>query len=330
MHKLTFVVPAAPHHEALLERALASIQAQTYPSLVVVVRDTECRGAGWARNSGLAQVKTDFVSFLDADDWLEPNFAEACLRAYDATRYIYTDWVTDRIVEAPCTPWDGSGTAHIITTLLPTNWVRHIGGFNESLPGLEDTAFYWALTRAGLCGKHLAFPLFHYSKDGKRSQTFRDRADRDDIGRKIIEPFKGKPMSCGGCGGSNSFIAPEIANLPIGEPQPGDVLAEALWLGNRAERGSITGRLYPRASAGKRFWMDPRDIDQAPHKFSRVVEMPGKPTESDFQRFARDAMHSMTGVPSQPELIPVQHAPPPVPVKADVNKLLGLYRQRTN
>jgi hypothetical protein len=320
---ITFVIACAPYHKDVVERAIASVRAQTFRSELVVVFDHERKGAGAARNEGLAQVTTPFVSFLDADDTLAPTFAEACLRAYDGRRYVYTDWVAENIVQAPCTPWDGKGNAHIITTVLPTKWVRHVGGFDEALPGLEDSAFYWALTRAGLCGKRLPLPLFTYGKGGQRSQAFRDRADRDEISRQMLERFKGKPMSCGGgCGGGN---ADEYVEQPVGEQQQGDVLAKALWAGNRQERGRSTGRLYPRTGNGKQLWMSERDIDAAPHLFSRVLEMPAPVTDDEFAAFAHKVLLP-PGTP-RPETAPAVYGTRGT-VQPDFGKVLGLYKQQ--
>lgn len=131
-------------------------------------------------------------------------------------------------------------------------------------------------------------------------------------------------MACGGCGGETDVID----NTPNGEQFEGAVLAQALWGGNQSQRGRITGRQYPRTGNGKRLWVDPRDIDAAPHLFARIVELPGKPQESDFQKWARGAMQHVVGTPSQPEILPVQSAPMNVPVKADVGTVLRLYAQQ--
>lgn len=327
MPDATFVVPVAPYHEALLERTLASVQAQTVAAAIVVVRDTQRRGAGWARNEGLKQVTTPFVSFLDADDEVLPQFVERTRAAWQWGRYVYTDWLDEGVpYRAPKCPWI-NGSRNVITTLLRTDDARAVGGFDEALHGMEDTHFYLKLLSAGVCGVHVEKPLFRYSKDGQRSKVFYNTPAYHAAIQRFNAEFGSRPMAeCGGCGGS-PYAMPEIANLPVGDAQPGDVLAEALWAGNRAERGRITGRLYPRVSAGKRLYMAPQDIDAAPHLFARIVELPGKPQESDFQKWARGVMQHVVGKPSQPEIMPVQSASVNVPVKADVGTVLRLYAQ---
>lgn len=322
MFPVTIITPVAPYHEAAVERAAASIRNQTVPCQSVVIYDTDRRGAGWARNRGLEQVDTPFVAFLDADDWIEPTWAEDTLRAYDGRHYVYTDhWQeNERIVEMSETAWDGKGAWHVITALLPTAAVKRIGGFDETLTGYEDTDFYWKLTRSGVWGRRLAKPLFHYGKDGKRAQTFRDRADRDKIVRSILRRYEGLPMAeeCGGCGAN-----PNLPSLPLNQMQDGDVLATTLWQGNRMQRGAITGRMY-RGGWGKPLWVAPVDIDAAPHLFSRKMDMPPALSEEDiqaFKSFARD----MFGEGVEPVRAPYETPVLATEVKPNVRRVLELY-----
>lgn len=321
---LTFVIPTAPYHEAAVEQAVASCLSQTLCCKVVVVYDHQRRGAGWARNRGLEQVRTPFVSFLDADDTVTPGYAEKCLRAYDGRSYVYTDWQASQPVPAPCNPWDGTGAAHIVTTLLPTAFVRHVGGFDETLCGMEDSDFYWKLTRTGLCGKRLPETLFIYGKHGQRAEAFRQRHDRDAIAKTILDRYKGMPMSCGGCGGG---VNVDLPNNPTNEPFEGSVLAQALWAGNRQERGRATGMLYPRSGNNKRLWVDPRDVDAAPHLFARVVELPPPVREDDLRPFRRltAQLQQELGVKAAPLQDPAPAYAVPGAVKPDVGNVMRLY-----
>jgi Glycosyl transferase family 2 len=323
---LTFVLPVSTYHEAIVERAVASVQAQTLRCEYIVIHDRERRGAGWARNTGLAQVTTPFVSFLDADDWLEPTFAEACLRAYDGTRYVFTSWwgwsedLTQEVVKAaPTQPWTRDYW-HIITTLLPTEWVRRIGGFDETVQA-EDSDFYYKLTRSGCCGLRLNEPLFHYGKEGRRARALKDDPQRDTIMRSIMKRYEGVAMPCGDCGDP----VPMNEQPPIGAQLPGDVLAQTLWKGNRPERGRRTGRIY-RGGWGARTWVAPEDVDAAPQLFARVVQMPPKPALKSlealrsFQQSIMGAIDRQSAMPFVPETVG------DVPeVKPDAAKVMRLY-----
>lgn len=71
---VTVVIPTIPGREALLRRAVASIEAQIKkPGAVVIQMDTERHGAHWARNEALKRVETEWVAWLDDDDELLPN-----------------------------------------------------------------------------------------------------------------------------------------------------------------------------------------------------------------------------------------------------------------
>lgn len=107
--------------EAHLDECLASIAAQTAPSLeailvddgstdgslacarrfaerapfLVTVVEQACRGVSAARNAGLDRAQGDYVLFVDADDLVEPRTAELALakaREQDADMAIYGFW----------------------------------------------------------------------------------------------------------------------------------------------------------------------------------------------------------------------------------------------
>jgi hypothetical protein len=58
---------------------------------------------------------------------------------------------------------------------------------------------------------------------------------------------------------------------PTNEPNPGDVLVQAAWQGNRVERGRATGTLYPRTSFPKMLYVNEADANLSPHLFRRVT-----------------------------------------------------------
>lgn len=107
--ELTFIIPAC-NAEATLKRTLDSIlrqsddryqilliddgsvdqttqigqgYAQQYPAKIQYLFQ-ENRGLGGARNTGLRLVETAYVSFLDSDDWLMPDYVERILRRIEA------------------------------------------------------------------------------------------------------------------------------------------------------------------------------------------------------------------------------------------------------
>lgn len=169
---VTIITPVGPYHRDVVGRAAASVQAQTIPCAHIILYDDARRGPAALRNEALRRVNTDFVIFLDADDWIAPDFARRCINEWQPYRYVYTDWYEGETHRpAPDCAWVG-GTWHVITTLLPTASALHVGGFDEHMPGAEDTDFYLKLRHAGICGTRLPKPLFHYGAEGQRAKAF--------------------------------------------------------------------------------------------------------------------------------------------------------------
>lgn len=104
---LVSVIMPAYNGTGTIRKALASIQAQTYTSIEIVVVDDQstdgtyellreiaaqdhrlklCRtprnlGAGGARKMAMEHVTGDWITIMDTDDWCEPNRIEAMLNA---------------------------------------------------------------------------------------------------------------------------------------------------------------------------------------------------------------------------------------------------------
>lgn len=313
MANATVIIPYSPDHEPLVERAVASVRAQTVKCEGMAILDRERRGPGHARNRGLARVTTPYVVFLDADDWLAPTFVERALAVIKSNRYVYTDWYQESDVKhAPDKPWCG-GSWHVITTLLPTEMAQAVGGFDETLPGAEDTDFYLKLVTRKWCGIRLAEPLFHYGAEGTRAKLFKASPDERRVMQMIGERYGGM-MGCCGVGASEDLP-------PVGEKQDGDVLAMAMWGGNRREMGRVTGRLYPRVGNGAQTWVDPRDVQAAPHLWQEIVQVETRvdvpPVMDGLDAIARVLVPGKAWTP------PVQ----PVAVQPNVSKLIDMARE---
>lgn len=273
MSQLTFIVPVAEYHYDLEQRAIESIKAQTIPCEYVTIHDTGARGAGWARNRGLESVKTPYVAFLDADDTIDPNFAQICLgileqysQSHDDPRYVYTDWIGPYGAWAapePCEVWT-NGTFHLVTTVLSTDHARLIGGFDEVMQGVEDADFYVRLRLSGVCGIHVNAPLVHYREGGQRSKTARANGDEAAVKLYMTNRYGGHSFM--GCCGDNT----PHPLTPENEPEEGDVLVQAVWHGNTRQRGRATGKVYPRTSFPKLLYVSAEDVAAAPMHWKQV------------------------------------------------------------
>lgn len=273
--QVTICIPVAPYHRKNLETALASVEAQTVDCTAMYMIDEDEDGPGVIRNELLRAVKTPYVIFLDADDWIDPDYVAQTMQLMQPGRYVYTDWwQDDGHVNAPEKAWC-AGTWHPVTTLLSTALVRSVGGFDEELDAMEDTDFYLKLTTNRHCGIRLQKPLFHYGKDGRRAKIAHESGRVNALRDLIKERFLNQMGCCGD-------IKPMDLSKPEGEKQPGDVLAMALWGGNHPEYGRATGRRYPRMSYPKTTWMDRSDIEIRPDHWREVVE----PAVTDNGRYS--------------------------------------------
>lgn len=312
---MTFVTPVAPYHTGLVERVKATVRQQTVQCGHIVIVDEHMKGAGWARNKGLEQVSSPFICWLDADDLLEPAYAERVLSAYDGKHYIYTDWFHDEAhINAPEQPFV-NGSWHVVTALLPTAWVKYVGGFDETLAGGEDTDLYLKLRSRGMCGRRLAEPLMHYTRGGRRSHEFVASPALLTFQTLMSRRYGGKQLAC--CG---EYQEP----TPVNERESGAVLVQALWEGNRQQRGAVTGKLYPRAGNGALMWVDARDVSYSPHLWMKAVEAPQAPKPiTDFQAFAAALVGAVT--PQKPAPMTARINPLDEPPKPNLFRLLELY-----
>lgn len=267
----TVVIPVGIYHEHLVDRAIASVKAQTIPCDIVPYFDKEGRGAGYARNQGARDTNTPFLIFLDADNELRPTFAETCLAAYEKGGYVFTPWDLGNgevCYPDPKHPMSGKYIHHV-ETLFPTRVFEALGGFDEDLPGDEDFDFFMRALLHGLCPIYVNQPLFVYHKDGQLSQQYLARPDFETIHRTIYEKHGGLRTvmaECAKCGGS----AP-VSNL--NDCRSGDVRAIAMWSGLSNHPSSVDpARVYRGGNWGE-LCVDPQDIEQYPDKFKKVFSV---------------------------------------------------------
>jgi glycosyltransferase involved in cell wall biosynthesis len=139
---------------------------------VRVVRHAVCQGVSRARNTGIEQVDTAWVAFVDDDDlWapdkvrvqldavaLQPRARWACTGAVhidSGCRVLGAAYpppgpdVTDLLLRGNVIPGGGSGV------LVATALARQVGGFDTALSNLADWDFY---TRLSLCSPVVAAP----------------------------------------------------------------------------------------------------------------------------------------------------------------------------
>jgi glycosyltransferase involved in cell wall biosynthesis len=260
------------------------VQAQTVKCQHLIGVDEQMQGAGFVRNVLLSKVTTPYVTFLDADDYLEPNFAELTLSAIKPHSYVYTAWFsppytgehatkvergyyhnTDEHVNIPHPPRDVWRVGfHLITSVISIEDARRAGGFDPYMRGMEDTDFWLkCLTDLCLCPIRVDTPLVHYTKHGIRSHAIIKSGENNVIRSRLLERYGNKMPCCGG--------VERTAYNTIGQKLEGDVLIQAQWGGNRNYRGKVSNRLYGRLSYPKQFWGSREDV-QADLRNLKIID----------------------------------------------------------
>lgn len=273
----TIFIPFSEAHKPLVQYAYESAINQTVDCSVIIGASDGTPSL--LRNLAI-KATTPFCVFLDADDTIAPDFVEQCLRTYQTGSYIFTSWMQgDRIMRPrACDPYlkhdfgDGRGEIggyHLVTTLYPTAIFKALGGFNNLLPGMEDTDFYMRSQFNGVCGLLCDKPLLHYNgHDETRSKQFQKLKEYEDIRRQIYHQNGGIQAMAGCCG---VFAGGEQANL-IGA-QEGDIPAQTLYAPS-TQFGRATGRFYPRPQyMGQTIMVAPQDVEKMPDLFRAVIDL---------------------------------------------------------
>ncbi|MES2492654.1 MAG: glycosyltransferase [Pseudomonadota bacterium] len=200
---LISVVMPARNAELTIEQALHSLQAQTHADWEALVIDdgstdttaaTVARlargdtritaisgrgeGVAAARNIGIVAARGQWLAFLDADDWLDPDFMTKMLTALEGApdhRIAYCsylrvmpdgstmhDYMDNRLQTTPCEVFSRLCAVSINSLLLDRQMVVDAGGFDRSLATCEDWDLWQRLARAGERWLPVYEPLAYY------------------------------------------------------------------------------------------------------------------------------------------------------------------------
>lgn len=304
---VTFIVPVGPGHEGYLRDALDSLEAQTIRRWdCIVVNDTGAplkpfghpwarvidtdgkTGAAHARNVGIRAAHAKLISFLDADDVLEPTFLSAALTAHQRTgRYVYTDWVSlskEGRFEAHETPEYRPGdsftrsTIHAINVVMPRQWALDVEGFDESMRTWEDVDFFMKLAAKGYCGVRVPEPLLIY-----RYTTGNLRERGESVKESLIAMLReryheyvveGKEIVC--CGNPAPKGQAMIAAAALMQPGGSDVVrieytGPRVGEGSHACIGPATQKNYGQRQKGETFLIYRADLLVAPDRFQEIA-----------------------------------------------------------
>lgn len=272
----SILIPCGPNHLELLDRAVASAEAQTVPVEVLTFVDHDRKGPGYGRNVLAKQARGLFVCMLDADDHLYPHAIETMLEHWQPGSYVYSDWHEyddggePHHVEATSCYIDwrynkpDQRAYHLTPVLFPTRIYYALGGMNEKLKSAEDTDFFFKANVAGVTSIHVREPLFIYTDDGGHARSTEGRQVANwtvDLAKLFMRYQREAKVAC--CGDM-----PARRDIMNAVHQEGDILVHANWKGNHRVVGRVTGRKYGRHGHGAALWMSPEDVQADARHFT--------------------------------------------------------------
>ncbi|NEB70323.1 glycosyltransferase family 2 protein [Streptomyces fulvissimus] len=197
---ITVVIPTHPFrvHNGMLARAVDSIERQHLtPDDLIIEVDKDGLGAATTRQRGLEKVTTEWVAFLDSDDWMYPEHLKvlsAGARAHKAT-YVFSYYMVHRRDGTPWPEIDPLGhfgkawnpaAPHqtTITTLVRTDIAQRVG-FTDPPPdstvgghrGGEDWHFTIGCRDVGARIVHIPRRTWAWVHHGLNSSGLPDRGD---------------------------------------------------------------------------------------------------------------------------------------------------------
>lgn len=192
MELISIVIPCY-NSGATLGQAIASVKAQTWPNLEIIVVDDGSTDSGTclilaelegvvivrqsnsglpaARNAGFRVARGEYVLPLDADDWLEPSALEVMLQVLKSSpdaSFVFCDLQLEGeasgVLEKNYNFFEQLSLNQLpYCLLMPKRLWTEAGGYDESMhKGYEDWEFNIRLGTLGYFGQRVPQPLFHY------------------------------------------------------------------------------------------------------------------------------------------------------------------------
>ncbi len=359
MPEIAVITPAYMQNDRQIDwltEAMLSVQAQTFTDWELIIVDDASpvalegpadgqirlihhdrrRGAGAARNTGLAAARSAYVLCLDADDRLKPDALQTLWDRRCAQGVIYGDleYFGDKTGLHTLPGWNLEmllrGTSPLPVTALHTRdaW-RAVGGFDEQLPGMEDVDYWIKLAARGVCGRHIDQVIFEYRRHVDSRQAGLEADNRARMKacveiiqaryRKIASEVTTVAANCGKCPGKGG------PSYPMSNDIPAEVGAQRLLLrytgpmrGSFRAHGFATGAKYFVNGHGDTITVDVRD---APNLLLRATG--GRP---DFEQLQVLPPQAPQATWPSPPAAPVSTAPrvaevlpPTLPVIADMS-----------
>ncbi len=208
MKKVSIIMPCY-NDGAYIKEAVASVRAQTYPDIELVIVDdgsddpntlsvleqmedegvrllhtNRFRPAG-ARNAGIDAACGEYILPLDADDWIEPTYIEKAVEILDSSEKVGVVYCHADLFGEQTGPWELpdysldkmllDNIVFVTALFRKEDWCK-VGGYRTTMVhGMEDYDFWLAILELGREIRQLPETLFHYRiKPVSRTTRFQD------------------------------------------------------------------------------------------------------------------------------------------------------------
>lgn len=208
MKRVSIIMPCY-NDGAYLCEAVASVRAQTYPDIELVIVDdgsddpntlnvleqmeeegvrllhtNRLRPAG-ARNAGINAASGEYILPLDSDDWIEPAYIEKAVQILDSSEKVGVVYCHADLFGEQTGPWELpdysldkmllDNIVFVTALFRKEDWYK-VGGYRTTMVhGMEDYDFWLAILELGREIRQLPETLFHYRiKPVSRTTRFQD------------------------------------------------------------------------------------------------------------------------------------------------------------
>jgi len=334
------------------------IDITPYPFVRYIETRKPKSGPGVARNMGELIARGRFLFFLDADDWIAPNALEIMLSQWNISKSIvysnyygiatiededYLNKLGDRLVDynpknhkakilhraeeydckrAQEQPNDPLYHWCIVSCLIPREYHKAIGGFDETMKSWEDVDYHWRMSHNGYCYSKIDDPLVAYRFDTGNRRNAANPDTNLDTAKSLLSymktKYKGiKMANCTTCGGQRTQAQIEaLMSSQNASGGDGDYVLAVYNHPNKGDHsviGPSTGIRYGYRSGGDSFLVHKKDIELMPMLFIVNDRVNGG--------LANDLIAPVGGVQNTPEPTPIAA---PKPKVFDINLVPGI------
>jgi glycosyltransferase involved in cell wall biosynthesis len=165
------------------------------------------RGLPAARNRGASEAASEYLAFLDADDWLEPGFVSRLAAAIESERAAGRDgdvshaYCQERLVEKGTGIWRVPDwdpvlmmvtNIHPVTALVRRERFEEVGGFTEEMRhGYEDWDLWLKFVERDWRGVRVREPLFVWRRHSDTTMIMNVIHNHEGLFGQLMERHRG-------------------------------------------------------------------------------------------------------------------------------------------